>query len=689
MKGLATGIIVLGVILLDAATSRAAGPDVIVSNLLGDNDTRLLSSGYQDPHGDGNLVSAFSVGTVSCNIGNQDLDWNPATNQHPVIGQGMYRLKDNRFEQIGMSWVKHGFYALNQSACGVPCTNSNSGYTLYVGCSDPYEATLNSQRPFLGPTWEINAHTGAFDSPHLPAASGSSGIANRLQIHNDDLDPSLNAGALYFVQGHYVHPDDAFSGNGNNNASYRRVVFIRPTADPDRYDGYVQDTTQKLQCAIRAWKDNDTSVVETDAQVPNEGLFILSAKVTNLGTGFFHYEYALQNLNSDRSGGSFTVPLPQGVFIENIGFHDVDYHSGDGSTCPGCVCSGGSNHGQPCNRNSNCPGAGATCFGQHLNYDGTDWEATVEVGSITWRTTPYDQNPAANALRWSTLYNFRFDANVEPDPDGTTATLGLFKPGFPSEIAIHTVGPKEGLIDCNNNTVPDACDLDCEGLGCSPPCEGSFDCNGNRVPDECEADCNGNDIPDNCDVAAGACDDCDRNGLPDPVSEDCQPNTVPDECETDCDGDTIPDTCETITDTDGDGVEDCDDLCPETTPVNACVPPQFVTCCFASGLYIPNYSRASCLALNGTPVCDDLIMCPGTPCPESLCRDGCLMGDFDRDGDSDLFDAAALQLCFSSSIGTSAFVSPSPECLLRFDFDDDGDVDLDDTGEFFAAYTGP
>ncbi len=687
-----------------AASVSAAGPDVIVSNLFGDASNQLASAGYEDPNGDGNLVSAFAVGTTSCNIGNQNLDWVPETDQHPAIHQGMYRLKDGRFEQVGMSWIKHGFFALNENFCAVAgqtCIppNPNTGRFLKPGCSDPYTAGLNANRSFLGPTWEINAHTGGFDTPHLraPQGGGTGGIGNRLQVHNDDLNPDLNAGALYFVQGHYVHPDDAFAGNGNNNASYRRIVVIRSVADPNRYDAYAQGITEKMQCAIRAWKDNDPFVMEVDAQVPAEGLFILSAKVTDLGTGFFHYEYALQNLNSDRSGGSFTVPLPEGVYIENIGFHDVDYHSGDGSECPGCVCSGGSNHAQACNRNGNCPGG--TCFGQHLNYDGTDWEATVEVGSITWQTTSFDENPAANALRWSSLYNFRFDANIEPDPDGSTVTLGLFKPGFPSEIAIRTTGPKQGLIDCNNNTVPDACDLDCEGLGCEPPCGGSFDCNGNHVPDECEADCNDNDIPDACDVAPGECDDCDHDGLPDPVSEDCQPNTVPDECETDCDGDTIPDTCEVITDIDGDGVEDCDDLCPETTPVGACLPPyqELVNCCFSNGIMDNFYTWSQCLNLCANdpnpedcgPVCDDPPTCPGTRCRETSCRDGCLMGDFDRDGDLDLFDTGALQVCFSSSIGTSAFVSPSSECLLRFDFDDDGDVDLADAEEFFAAYSGP
>ncbi len=620
----------------------SVGPDVIVSTLL----DSVQPYGSEDPSGTGDRISAFSIGTVSCNIGSQPLDWyqSPGSNQHPAIHQSMYRLKDNRFEQLGMGWIKHGFYALNESNCGLTCLAGANppGTSLFVGCSDPYNAGLNGNRTYLGPTWEVNAFTGSFPANHTNPSTTTSVIANRLQVHDYDLDPALNAGAVYFVQGLYIHPDDAAAGNGNNNASYRKAtVFVgninTPTCPVGRYCGVLSGATQPMQSAIRAWKDTDSSVRETDVQVPGEGLFILAAKVTDLGTGFFHYEYALQNLNSDRSGGSFMVLVPEGVFVQNLGFHDVDYHDGE-------------------------------------PWNGTDWPATVDVGKITWATTPYSVNPSANALRWSTLYNFRFDANV--GPNDTTVTLGLFKPGLPPDVPIATIGPTIGFIDCNHNGIADLCDVDCGGLGCAPPCGGSLDCNDNRVPDECEDDCNGNGLPDTCDIASG-------------FSQDCDANTVPDECEPDCDGDGIPDACETVTDTDGDGVTDCFDLCPTTTPVGACVPAQFVTCCFASGIYITNFSRSTCLSLHAIPVCDNPPRCPGTPCADSLCRNGCLVGDFDRDGDLDLFDIGALQSCFGGSIGDPAFVAPSAECLLRFDFDGDGDVDFVDYGEFFAAFTGP
>src|SRR5213075_2571139 len=65
-------------------------------------------------------------------------------------------------------------------------------------------------------------------------------------------------------------------------------------------------------------------------------------------------------------------------------------------------------------------------------YDNSAWAAPVAGGSITFATAPYSVNPNANAARWGTLYNFRFDAAAPPITG--TATIGLFAPGSPSSI---------------------------------------------------------------------------------------------------------------------------------------------------------------------------------------------------------------------------------------------------------------
>jgi hypothetical protein len=106
-------------------------------------------------------------------------------------------------------------------------------------------------------------------------------------------------------------------------------------------------------------------------------------------------------MNSERDIGSFTVPVPTGVTVSNFGFHDIDYHDSDG---PGDV-----------------------------DFSGTDWPASQVGNALTWSTDPQSVNPSANALRWGTVYSFRFDANAAPV--NGTITLGLWKAGSPPSIA--------------------------------------------------------------------------------------------------------------------------------------------------------------------------------------------------------------------------------------------------------------
>ena len=52
---------------------------------------------------------------------------------------------------------------------------------------------------------------------------------------------------------------------------------------------------------------------------------------------------------------------------------------------------------------------------------------TTTGGAVRWTGPTHATAPNGNALRFSTIYNFWFDANVPPTAGD--ATLGLFKPG--------------------------------------------------------------------------------------------------------------------------------------------------------------------------------------------------------------------------------------------------------------------
>src|ERR1044071_8883364 len=137
------------------------GPDVIVGDL-----PSMAQFGS-----DGNQVG-LGVGTTSCNNGDQPLDWFALGNtDHPVIPQNLYRMsggtnKNNRFEQVGKSWLKHAFFALEDDDCGFGCNTSGcaTGSHLCVGCSDPYDAGLNASQDGLGSRAWVNPFTGVFPS---------------------------------------------------------------------------------------------------------------------------------------------------------------------------------------------------------------------------------------------------------------------------------------------------------------------------------------------------------------------------------------------------------------------------------------------------------------------------------------------------------------------------------------------
>src|SRR4029077_2164572 len=71
-----------------------------------------------------NGIAALGATTISCNAGNKVVSWvRLPRNQHPVITLSLYRLSNGRMQQIGQSWVKHGFFAEQNQAdfCGFVC----------------------------------------------------------------------------------------------------------------------------------------------------------------------------------------------------------------------------------------------------------------------------------------------------------------------------------------------------------------------------------------------------------------------------------------------------------------------------------------------------------------------------------------------------------------------------------------
>ena len=509
-------------------------------------------------------IVGLAVATTAWNLGDADCHWFPSPSaDHAFIVMNLFRLKDDRIEQIGQSWVKHTFYALGNTQCGGSCSfesGHHQGNWLGQGCTDTYSAPLNAIQSGMGPRHEVNPWTGVwtYEGSHMSSPHGHDGqIEHRLQAHDADLDPAQNPGATYYIEGFYLMFDDV---SLMNNASWKPVTISGSPEGLWTFSLSDSGTMPESSFAINAWEGTQQTILAQETPVIEfqspDGRCVLAAKATDLGSGWWHYEYALLNVDMDRKAGSFSIPkLPETV-VANVGFHAVEHHDEE-----------------------------------EAGYYNTPWSVDVTAEAITWSTLD-------NPVRWGTMYNFRFDADEPPDGVwGTTVTLGLFEPGEPDVLTGNTVGPYAGPQDCQPNDIPDECDLDCgppDGECDVEGCGQSQDCNVNSIPDECEPDCNNNDIADECEVPpiGPADNDCNLNGTPDEcevppigpaegdcnsnsvpddcdvdpldpdgngeVSEDCQPNDIPDECEiavADCNENGVPDDC----DADNGTSQDCND----------------------------------------------------------------------------------------------------------------------------------
>lgn len=389
------------------------GPDVVVGDLSG-----LAQFGSSS----GNFVG-LAVGTDSCNFGTIDLNWfaNPS-NDHPVIPQNLYRMSggannDERFEQVGQSSVKHGFTALTQNLCALGC-NGVGGTRLGSGCSDPYSASLNSG-PNLGSRAWINPFTGFF--PRNDSATPNNnhgghshtGPSHRILTQINDLNTTLNTGATYYAEAQYITPHEYAHCQANptqcnmyNNVSYRRYN-VSGTGSPFSFSPAA--ATQRAKTAITAWTGSTQVEIKPAPNV--DGVGTVAYKVTNPSPGVWHYEYAIYNQTLDRAIQSFAVPVGNGVTLTNVGFHAPPQHPG--WTGDGTVGDAG--------------------------FSSAAWSQTQSGGNVTWSSETFAQNPNANAIRWGTLYNFRFDSNRPPQT--MNATVGFLKTGAPITVQIQGPSP--------------------------------------------------------------------------------------------------------------------------------------------------------------------------------------------------------------------------------------------------------
>lgn len=367
----------------------AAGAGIIDAQLFRLMSLSDLGHTGTFPNGDNGL----SMATTICNVGDTEIPWfAPMNEKHPMIVMNLYRIDGGRLEQIGMAWIKHTFFSTNLDQCAT-CQNPFTGTKLGVNCSDTYGTDNNGDRRWLGPRGEVDPFqgtwncTGSYFSDFQPDCvrrnngSGLGPIAHRLEVLDSDLD---RPGARFFYEAWYVVESDV---DVFNSSGYREVAA--------NWNGSIWNFPniggKQPGPAIMEWGD-----MQSFAQPGTDGNVIVASQATDLGNGSWHYEYAVYIFNFNREIRFFGVPAGPGVKITNIGFRDVDQDPLD------------------------------------------DWAAVRKHSGVLWKTSTFQDDPAANSIKYGTLYNFWFDADSAPRD--TKAPLKPFRAGGAGSPAEYDAG---------------------------------------------------------------------------------------------------------------------------------------------------------------------------------------------------------------------------------------------------------
>jgi hypothetical protein len=413
------------------------GPDIITGD--------IGAIGGLEQFGSEGAQVGLGVSTTACNAGSVSVQFIalPSTS-HPIISHNLYRMSggsgsNDRFEQIGQSWVKHAFGADQLNACGFGCTPHDFSH-LGSGCSDTYANFQNAEADALGSRAWINPFTGVFP----PTARDHTGhvhtnTSHRIVVEGSDLNTTLNPGATYYTDVQYISSDEYtwcqdHPGQCNmyNNASYQQYSVTGTTSFTFSPVG----SAVRMLAAVNAWAGATINPIEPEPGA--DGRAFIAYKVTNPSAGVWHYEYAIYNENLDRAIQSFSVPLGCGITVSNLGFHAPLNHPG-------------------------FPNDGTQ---GDAGFSNAPWPSSQTSDAVSWSTESFAQNQNANAIRWGTLYNFRFDS--DKPPLATNATIGFFKTGTPVTVGI--LGPNY----CNVATpTPTATPIPGTPTPTVPPCAGT------------------------------------------------------------------------------------------------------------------------------------------------------------------------------------------------------------------------
>jgi hypothetical protein len=370
----------------------------------------------------GGIVAVTPNATLE-NTGTADVPWweqftapqEPYGNdQHPYLVWNLYRLDDGRFEQIGVSGLKHAFFTINDNC---PCPGGN---VVWVGCQDVYSIASNNINRYLAPRGEIIPATGQWgrcgslfdadcDGQQSRNERSDGPLDNRMLVVESDLaDP----GARYFIEAWYVVRDDI---DRFNTMGWREIdptwngsIWTFPT---------VGEFTQGP--ALDAWADDagarwDRVVVETE-----DGALSVVVRAFDTGGGW-RYDYVVMNHDWMRAVTAGAEPDLQ--IISNLGFTAVELPR-DPAGAVGSLSSARADRSR-----------------------GGDWPGVVEAEFVRW------SDPGDTPLDWGRGFRFSLTADQAPGP----STLRLSPGDGSPDLGAPILGPAlpEALFGNGFETLP-------------------------------------------------------------------------------------------------------------------------------------------------------------------------------------------------------------------------------------------
>ncbi|HEU4418341.1 MAG TPA: hypothetical protein VFT55_05340, partial [Planctomycetota bacterium] len=286
----------------------------------------------------------------------------------------------------------------------------------------------NADRFYLGPAPEIDPWLGTWNpvgsyfdrgDPMVAPPANNDGlrsltggqvgafdpVKNRVTVLEQDL---LTPGASYFYGIHLIHQGEAVGNRGDNLASRG----FNPVYGGGTWSLGNNSVGQAYGSILQRWPG---AIVNSGGNGNDDGRFFVASKVTVLGGGLYHYEYAVHNVDNNRGGATFRVPIDAGAVASNYTFGDIDNNA--------------------------------------LN----QWTAARVGNEIVFTA------PANNPLDWNTIYNFGFDATHAPSngmsnldearigPGALTVSVAAMVPsGAPAALASNT-GHGCGAVNCTTS----------------------------------------------------------------------------------------------------------------------------------------------------------------------------------------------------------------------------------------------